>query len=155
MPLPGAGKVAKALLKKRDLATAVDHVYGINWVASAAQSMNMPQHIVVIGEASFGDTRLDAMTGTLTEERARIAEALRPESALVVVVDGDASWASFEAKRTGTGLPAALASVKALKRIQALQAEWEACRSVDLEGVVNVPVLMIYVCTVLTAKCSQ
>merc|ERR1711965_523445 len=30
------------------------------------------------------------MTGTLTEERARIAEALRPESALVVVVDGDA-----------------------------------------------------------------
>jgi len=35
------------------------------------------------------------------------------------------------------------------------EAEWEACRSVDLEGVVNVPVLMIYVCTVLTAKCSQ
>ena len=63
------------------------------WAASAAQSLNMPQHIVVIGDASFGDTRLEAMTGTLTEERARIAEALKPESALVVVVDGDAEYA--------------------------------------------------------------
>ena len=56
----------------------------------------MPQHIVVIGEASFGDTRLEAMTGTLTEERARIAQALRPESALVVVVDGDAEGEADE-----------------------------------------------------------
>ena len=93
VPLTGSGKVAKALLRRRDLTSHVEHVYDVKWVASAAQSLNMPQHIVVIGEASFGDTHLDAMSGTLTEERARIAEALRPESALVVVVGGDAEYA--------------------------------------------------------------
>ena len=60
LPLTGSGKVAKALLRKRDLSKPVEHVYGINWAASAAQSLNMPQHIVVIGDASFGDTRLEA-----------------------------------------------------------------------------------------------
>ena len=86
-------KVAKALLKKRDLAAPVDDVYDVKWVTSAAQPLTMPQHIVVIGDASFGDTRLEAMTGNLDEERGRIANSLRPESALVVVVDGDAECA--------------------------------------------------------------
>ena len=93
LPLTGSGKVAKALLRKRDLSKPVEHVCDVAWVASAAQALNMPQHIVVIGDASFGDTRLGPMTGSLNEERARIAKSLKPESALVVVVDGDAEYA--------------------------------------------------------------
>ena len=93
LPLTGSGKVAKALLRKRDLSKPVDHVYDVSWVASAAQSLHRPRHVVVIGEASFGDTRLEAMTGSLAEERGRIAKSLTKESALVVVVDGDAEYA--------------------------------------------------------------
>ena len=55
LPLTGSGKVAKALLRKRDLSKPVEHVYGIHWAASAAQSLHRPQHIVVIGDASIGD----------------------------------------------------------------------------------------------------
>merc|ERR1711965_444379 len=83
------------------------------------------------------------MTGTLTEERARIAEALRPESALVVVVDGDAEDAIKQvlaALQASSG-HSVLVVTRGLDVVEedvvrpAAGAVWGLCRAARAEGV--------------------